>query len=185
MLRTIHTSSQNYPHLISLCLCKYIIPPKQSSFTISLENSYSLVKTLVKQNLLEVDFIPCPFPDPAEFISSSPVLSLYHIRAYRFIVITSVWAFVLWVGWLAVSGWVSLAALSFPSLGCLSCRQGLCLNPPRYSPCPAQSQSQNKQLTELDRNWKWKQYHGELEEREASTNVVKVYYRAIKQTVFS
>ena len=145
---------------------------------------YSLIKTLVKQNLLEVDFIPLLFPDSAEFITSSLVLSLYHVCAYRFVVIAGVWAFVLLAGWLVVSEWVWLPYL-FPPLGCLSCRQELCLNPPRYSPCPAQSQSQNKHLSELDRNWKWKQHHGELEEREASANVVKVYYRAIKQTVFS
>lgn len=133
--------------------------PKCSSFIICLVHSYSSIKTLMKQNLLEKDFIPLPLLDPKEFISSSLVLSLYHVHAYVFVVIT-VFGVVLLVGWLVgwwlVGGWVCLPYL-FPSPEWLSSRQELRLNPPLYPPRPAQSRSQNKHLIELDKNWKWKQ----------------------------
>lgn len=71
----------------------------------------------MKQNLLEKDFIPLPLLDPKEFISSSLVLSLYHVHAYVFVVITvfGVVLLVGWlVGWLVVGGWVSLSTSSVP-----------------------------------------------------------------------
>ena len=59
----------------------------------------------MKQNLLEKDFVPLPLLDPKEFISSSLVLSLYHVHAYMFVVIT-VFGVVPLVGWLVVGWWV-------------------------------------------------------------------------------
>lgn len=53
-----------------------------------LVNSYSPIKTLLKCNLLkEVFFIPLPLLHPVELFFS-PVISLYHIHAYIFVIIT-------------------------------------------------------------------------------------------------
>lgn len=109
MPRTIHISYH-------CTFANIIIPPKQSSFTISLVNYYSLIKSLVKRNLLEVDFIPLPFPDPAEFITSSLVLSLLSHMCLQ------VWSHprcsgFCSFGWLVGGEWVSLATFSVPLPG--------------------------------------------------------------------